>query len=105
MVADIQARLKSMQFKGEILRRNTNHTAGDRVRQWGYYLQSLYEFGKYYLVCRAGRYDTSHGDDHALARVTAGIGWYLNGGFRLSLEHQFGRRVSDIALAQLVFGF
>ncbi|MEE9555597.1 MAG: hypothetical protein V3W18_15020 [candidate division Zixibacteria bacterium] len=102
---DFQFSQDNFAAKGEYISHRMAITETDGVTNTGYYIQGLYDLGRYFLV---GRYDAFNFDGVAeeSTRMSIGAGWVLSEGSELRLEYQVNSEdKDDVSYLQIVAGF
>ncbi|MFC1493219.1 hypothetical protein ACFL6O_04605 [candidate division KSB1 bacterium] len=102
---DLQFGYQAFSFKGEYILREHGLNGDEKVRSDGYYAQGMYDFGKYFVVSRYGKFTPVFDGEEHIARFTGGLGYVLTDGCELRFEYQANENAGSLSFMQLVVGF
>ncbi len=107
-LAGVDGRFKYRNFalKGEYIRHDIQTGALVNVINSGYYVEGLYDFGKFYAAARYGEFFFEDDAENDITRLSAGAGWILNDLTEIRFEYQhLTPESSNIGLMQLALSF
>ena len=106
MGADFQAAFGALSFKGEYVTQTVDRTTPAEATNKGFYLQGMYEFGKFFGVARYDGWSPDLEGSLSPERVSLGIGYVVREGLEVRLEHDAGLRdLEDETWLQMVMNF
>ncbi|MFC1552776.1 hypothetical protein ACFL6P_09475 [Candidatus Latescibacterota bacterium] len=98
---DFQGEYEAVSVKAEYIEHSMG-LVGDKVTNTGYYVQGMYDFGKFYLVERYGTFTPQDGIE--LNRISSGVGYVVREGLELRVEYQMNNEEKNQTFFQMVLG-
>jgi hypothetical protein len=104
--ADFQMAWGAFSAKGELVAQNLDRDTPGEVTNTGYYVQGMYEFGRYYGIARYGRWNPELAEAETPERLSLGAGYVVREGLEFRLQHDAGLHdLEDTTWVQMVMNF
>ncbi len=106
---DFQVNYENIFVKGEYISHTLGSTGDNETTNTGFYVQGLYDFGKFYAFTRYGSYSPDIEGVDPVTRISPGGGWVIYENCQIRAEYQMNTvedvEDDDVLFIQLVVGF
>ena len=99
---DLQCSYNAISVKGEYIQHATGSAGDNKLANTGYYVQGMYDFGKYFMLGRYGAFTPDGGEE--ISRISAGVGYVVLEGLEFRVEYQANGDENNQTFFQMVGG-
>jgi len=104
--ADLQFKYLDFSAKGEYIIHKQGIASQNWIKNTGYYVEGLYDFGRYFVVGRYGAFNLDDESISEITRISTGAGLVMGQGSEIRIEYQINSgEKDDVGFLQLVTGF